>query len=215
MRGISTRDQRLRRNPRPVREDRDPVVFDRELDPDEPRDVENNPTMDPDEHVFVEQRLELGQRLLLQVSPARRLHRHVIVLRFEVVDLLDRNHVHVGTIADENPLERRLPRASGRGQARRHFLPRRDSAARAIERLGEPLRAERLEQVVDGVHLERADGVLVVGSGENHRRLVQRIDFSQDIEAVAIGHLDVQKEQIRAELEYLLDRAHTISRFPG
>src|SRR2546428_3538277 len=73
---------------RPVRQNRDPIVFDGELDLGQARDVENIPPMDPDEDVLVEERLELGERLLLQETFASGLHRHAGVLRLEVSDLV-------------------------------------------------------------------------------------------------------------------------------
>ena len=58
--------------------------------------------------------------------------------------------------------------------------------------------AERLQQVVDGVHLERADGVAVVGGDENDGDVIT--DEFQHVEAVELGHLDVEHQQVGLQL---------------
>ena len=61
-----------------------------------------------------------------------------------------------------------------------------------------PLLVERLQQVVDRVHLERLDRILVKGGGENDLGksdfLVEQ--FLDDAEAVEAGHLHVEKDQV-------------------
>ena len=53
-----------------------------------------------------------------------------------------------------------------------------------------------LEQVVDGVHLEGADGVGVVGGDEDNGRHLLRPDLLDDGEAVALWHVDIQDDEV-------------------
>ena len=59
---------------------------------------------------------------------------------------------------------------------------------------------ERLQQIVDGIDFERAQGILVVGRGENDARkrnirmVGQRIDY---IESVHARHANVEEQQLR------------------
>ena len=58
-----------------------------------------------------------------------------------------------------------------------------------------------LEQVVRGVLLEGADGVLVEGGDEDEqRRPFQGLGSGQHVETVLAGHLDVLKHQVGAAL---------------
>ena len=83
--------------------------------------------MDADEAIGVEELLELRQRLLLQQLPAPDLQGDVIVLRFEVVDLRDRDDVNIRLVANEDALERRARRPRLRDQRLgRSHLVRRD-----------------------------------------------------------------------------------------
>ena len=75
----------------------------------------------------------------------------------------------------------------------------------AIERLLEPLAAERLEQVVERVHVERAEGELVVGRHEHDRRHPLGSHGGDDAEAVELGHLHVEEDEVGP---VPLDRAH-------
>ena len=77
-------------------------------------------------------------------------------------------------------------------------LARLQPHARPRQRLGQPLLAERLQQVVHRVHLERAQRVLVVGGREDHRHLTA--DQLQHLEAVQLRHLHVEEHQIRRQL---------------
>ena len=69
---------------------------------------------------------------------------------------------------------------------------------RAVERFGEALGAERLQQVVDRVHLERADRVTVVGGDEDDGDVAA--DELEHVEPVELRHLDVEQQQVRLQL---------------
>ena len=71
----------------------------------------------------------------------------------------------------------------------------------AAYRFGEPVLAHRLEDVVDGVQLERLDGVLLVGGHEDDRR--RRPEPGQHLREVEAGqprHLDVEEDRVDVEV---------------
>jgi len=68
--------------------------------------------------------------------------------------------------------------------------------ARALEGALEALRRHRLEQVVERVHLERADRVLVEGRDEDDRRHPRRPARVDHREPVHPRHLHVEEEQV-------------------
>ena len=67
-----------------------------------------------------------------------------------------------------------------------------------LHRLQHALAVEGLQQVIDGVDLKGADGVLVEGGGEDDLReaglLVE--EFFEDGEAIEAGHLDVEEDDV-------------------
>ena len=69
--------------------------------------------------------------------------------------------------------------------------------ARMVEGFAEALLVDRLQQVVERMHLEGAHGVTVVGGDKNGQRqsalLLQRLHYA---EAVDFGHLDVEEDQV-------------------
>src|SRR5215207_11299376 len=87
---------------------------------------------------------------------------------------------------------------------RRHLAP--DGPLGACDRLAQALLVERFEEVIDRVDLERAEGVLVVGRYENHRRHRLHADGLDDLEAADFGHLHVEEDQVRPESADGLDR---------
>jgi len=70
----------------------------------------------------VEQHFEVGERLFLQIGLAAGFHGHVIVLRLDVVDLVDRDHMDVAAIADEYAGNGPLRLTAARHQVRHGFF---------------------------------------------------------------------------------------------
>ena len=73
---------------------------------------------------------------------------------------------------------------------------------------------DRLEQIVDGRHLERPDRILVVRGDEDHRRHALCSNSVDDPEAVGPRHLHVEEHQVRLLLADEGDRLPSVSRFP-
>ena len=80
--------------------------------------------------------------------------------------------------------------------------------AHAGQRLAQTLRAERLQQVVDRVHLECAQRVLVVRGDEDHRHVAA--DQLQHLEPIQLRHLHVEEQQVGRELRHRLHRLEAV-----
>ena len=80
--------------------------------------------------------------------------------------------------------------------------------ARPRERLGQPLVRERLEQVVDRVHLERPQRELVVRRDEDHRHVAAH--QLEHLEAVELRHLHVEQQDVGARVAQRLDRLESV-----
>ena len=80
--------------------------------------------------------------------------------------------------------------------------------ARVRERRFEPFGAERLQHVVERVHLECAERVLVVRRDEHDRRhpIAER---ARQLQPVHLRHLDVEKHEIRGRELDSRDRVHS------
>ena len=67
-------------------------------------------------------------------------------------------------------------------------------AAKFLEGAFQLFGLDGLEQVVDGIGFEGAEGVLVVGGGEDDEGLSG--EMREEFEAVHAGHLDVEEEHV-------------------
>ena len=87
---------------------------------------------------------------------------------------------------------------------------------RALDRLGETLLLDGLQDVIDRVHLEGLDRVLVVRGDENDRRRpLHAGEARDDLEAVEPRHLDIEEHDVGPQLP---DRFHglvPLARFAG
>lgn len=73
-----------------------------------------------------------------------------------------------------------------------------DFGARLVDGLGDALFVERLQDVIDGVHFEGLDGILIEGGGEDNfgQRDFAVEEFFDDSEAVEAGHLHVEEHEV-------------------
>ena len=71
-----------------------------------------------------------------------------------------------------------------------------EAGARPLQGALEAWRAEGFEQVVHGVGVEGAHGILIVGGDENHRRHLLRPNCLDDTKAIYAGHLHVEEDEI-------------------
>ena len=92
--------------------------------------------------------------------------------------------------------------------AHRQAFTAAQSLARSIECFGKPSGAEWLQEIVDGVDLERSQRVLVVGGHENHGHVAA--DQIEHLEAVEFRHLHVEKQQIGLQFGHHFDRLESV-----
>src|SRR5215469_15414990 len=135
--------------------------------------------------------LNLSERLLFQQPLPFRTKAHIVILRFDVIDLRNRKHVYVRAVPDRNSLHVRSWRTRGGNEfGWRKRIFRLEPAACAVYRFSQPLLREWLQKIIDSMDFEGAQGVFVVGSHEDDA------DFTPDklehFEAVETRHLDVQ-----------------------
>src|SRR5215471_15927995 len=92
------------------------AVFSVELELRKTIDIQNIRSMNSDELGGVEAGFDLGESLLLQEPFSLGMKAHVIILRFDIVDLRHRNDIHVRAIAYGNTLEMCARRTRQRAQ---------------------------------------------------------------------------------------------------
>ena len=92
--------------------------------------------------------------------------------------------------------------------------PQAEPPAHPCQRLLQPPHVDGLEQVVDGVDLERLERVLVEGGDEHdHRRIGIALEQAAgDLEAAQARHLDVEEDEVRL---VRLDRADRLATVGG
>jgi hypothetical protein len=154
--------------------------------------------MDAQESRGIELALEVGEGHVEQVLPRRRGRVCTAIAGEDVRDLVDRHQLHAiadagGEVVEERGgaqladevLERLTPVA-----VLRLIVPARHAIECAIE--AGPLHG--LEQIIDGVELERLHRMLVVSGDEDHERAPRQP--LHDLEATQPRHVDVEKDHV-------------------
>src|SRR6266480_2528398 len=173
----------------------------------DPLDVYDGRPVDAHEPRGVELRFEMLHGFAQRVPGAARMDLDVVALRFDPVDVLDAEDGHATARLDRETLQvltvagdRRLPRDSvqqgGEPVAQRSDLALAHLLLGVRHRPAESLVVEGLEQIEQRVDLERPEGVLVVGGDEDHHRELRRVEPTEQREAVHLGHLDVEEQQV-------------------
>jgi len=74
--------------------------------------------------------------------------------------------------------------------------------------------ANRFEQVGDGLHAERLDGVVVVSGAEDQGgRIRQLAQAAGSLHPVHARHSDVQQQNVRLKVRHLFQRAVAVHGF--
>src|SRR5271168_803898 len=128
-----------------VVEYRNTTVLLRKLDLCQSRYVQHIAPMDAQESPPAQLCLEFSERLFLEVASAGRADRHIVVLRFDIVDLLDRNDVHIRAIPNQHAIDRAALAVRIEQCAYRQRIARAHPDARQLQRFVETLGAERLQ----------------------------------------------------------------------
>ena len=72
----------------------------------------------------------------------------------------------------------------------------------SLQSLTESLRRKRLQEIINGVHVEGLDRILVVCGHENHRAGQFCSDLPQGGKSVHLRHLHIQEDQVEATSEH-------------
>ena len=148
--------------------------------------------MDAHEAGRIERRFEFGDGLLLEIALAAGVKSDVVVLRFDIVELVERDDMDLRAILDDDAL-----RAFGGGTRGSDFggeFSFAQALLGAFKGAFKAVGAERLQEIVDGVGIERAHGVLIVCRGEDHGG--SSVDELENFEAVELGHLDIEEKKV-------------------
>ena len=139
----------------------------------------------------------------------------VVAGRFNPVDLVRAHEKDASAGFDDEPLETlrgRLQILNELEQASLEISVRAplELLTGSPERLREPISIERLEQVVERVHVERAQRVVVERRHEDDERHPLRPDGLDDLETVGAGHLHVEKDQVWLKPPDRVDRVSAV-----
>ena len=142
----------------------------------------------------IEPPLEAAQALAHHMRVRADMHRAAIVVGLDPIDILQPHHDDAMATANEPAIARRTL-GQERLQRQRRGLSA-EAQLGTAQRLVEARLAARLEQIVDGVDLEGAQGKLVIGGDEQDRRH-GRAHALDHVKAVEFGHLHVEDHQVR------------------
>ena len=84
---------------------------------------------------------------------------------------------------------------------------------RAIDSLQQAIGADGFQKVIDGSSFEGFDGVLMKRSHDDNDRKVCPAEAANDFEAVKLGHLEIEKDEIGLEVDDLPQGFHAVVRF--
>ncbi len=201
------------RNPPTPSEDRHITVAGIRLQADEGGKVHQPAAMDAGKLSRIEGGFQARQGLLFQVSLAGRMERNIVILGLECEDIRDRHEADLRTVTNDETPQGVLPPMSGKVQGGGRGLRPIGAKALARPRNGLPKALERegLEEVIHGMDLEGTQGEMVIGGSEDHRR--SRFEKLQNFKTVQLGHLDVEKKQIRTEIRAGFDCGEAIGKF--
>lgn len=95
-------------------------------------------------------------------------------------------------VADQSELSDKLFEALGRADVGVDFL------AGALDGFGDAGFVERFQYIVDRIHIESLDGIVVKGSGEDDVRYLEFAfdELFEDAETIEAGHLNVEEDQV-------------------
>ena len=166
-------------------------------------------------------RIELVDQLLDRLADQRLeglgLHTSVFILGAEEKDLAGWNHADIRAHAGLNPSHVLARLETSAAESLRKLLQQivhrirlcLQPLAQAPAGERDALRLHGLEQVIDRAMVEGIDGILVVGGDEDQMRLSGERLCSLD--TVHLGHVDIEKDDIRFEAVHHDDRLAAIA----
>jgi len=169
-----------------------------EIKPNERRAVET------DEEFGVERILEIVEGAAERVSLRAAVKEDVVAVSFDPGDVADGDEAGAVVAFDEDAIgigALLLNALQDFGKTRGEWAGRtRVIFARAAEDVFETVFGEGLQEIVEGVDFEGAEGVVIVSGDENDGRHVVGADGFDNGETVARRHLDVEENEIGLQL---------------
>jgi hypothetical protein len=155
----------------------------------DPIEVDDGRAVDATEEGGIQILLELRDAAAQHVSSLGHVEASVVVGRFDPIDFRGLEEGDLARVFDDEAVE-----SSGETFAESDFLPR------AFQGEIETCIVERLEEIIEGSGLERAEGVLIVSGDEDDGGGDIVAEKFEHVEAVALGHLYVEEEEFGFEL---------------
>ena len=153
--------------------------------------------------------LEFRQRFFQQEFAFGGAYRHILELGLEEGDIVHGYQVNAPALVDR----KMRPRLGF--EFAQHIEPQRRDGPRARQSVEQPAEADRLNQEVDRVHLERLERIDVIGGGKNHGwRLVEFLQMLGNLEPVHFRHADVEQHHVGRALRQQFQRPLAVFRLP-
>src|SRR6185503_6415495 len=156
--------------------------------------------MNPPELFWVELLFQTADRFAQEITFLVVVDAHVVPFGLDAVHVLHVEEEDATAVLDHQSLEvtRSTLQLFEQGQYMAVAFPgliQFDLLLDSVPGSIEPLVIERLEKVIEGMHFERAHGILIVRGHEDDvgRRL--RIERLQYLEATKLGHLNIQEDE--------------------
>src|SRR5262245_15386586 len=171
----------------------------------DPIDLHDRGTVDADESFGIELAFQPTHRLARGIRIPSDVQGDVVVRGFDPVDVDEIDHDYAVAQPDRQSAQEPLAAAGEIVEevehARIEHCPAvlRDAGSRTLQRLRKFFSTHRLEQKVEGVHLESAQCVAIERRHENDGRQAIAADRLEHVETVHLRHLDVEQHNVRRQ----------------
>src|SRR5262245_10252730 len=187
--------RRTRRQFGPILQNHDVLPMKPRLQLLDPIDVDDRRPVHAHKPVRSQSLLQPGQRVADDVRFTPHMQNCMLAVRLNPVDLTRLEKRHLAPRADDESIDR--PFVEEAEQV---------TLGGASQSLVEPLRLDRLQQIVDRVHIERLHRVFIVRRHENDCGQPLRGDGLQHFEAIEVRHLNVEEYEIGPFVDDRIDR---------
>ncbi len=154
------------------------------------REIDDRGSMHADELSSAETFLQRRKRFPHEMPAASRMHRGVIIVGLDPLNLLDIDD-QVGASATKDQT------TWGRVMGSRSRLASSQSFSCPLHRSTKSRLMEWLDEVINRVCVEGLNRKRVVRRDEDHERPLARVQLSQQLEPVTLGHLNIEKREVR------------------
>src|SRR5689334_16991574 len=158
--------------------------------------------MDPPKLFRVELLFQTADRFAEEIAFLIVVDAHVVPFRLDAIHVLYVEEKDATAILDHESLQ--MTRSSLQLFKELEYVPiafasliQFDLVLDSVPGHIEPLMIERLEEVIEGMHLKGAHRILIVSGYEDDVRRCLRIERLKYFETTQLGHLDIQEDKVR------------------